>query len=49
MVFTKKEDTEPTQNKRIKKSKVKFYNEIIEDEDEEEEEFMITLQKTEDG
>ena len=45
MVFTKKEDTEP-QNKRIKKSKVKFYNEIIE---EEEEEFMITLQKTEDG
>ena len=42
MVFTKKEDTEP-QNKRIKKSKAKFYNELLE------EEFMITLQKTEDG
>jgi hypothetical protein len=39
MVFTKKDDTEP-QNKRIKKSKVKFFNEIIEDG---EEEFMITL------
>ena len=32
-------------NKRIKKSKVKFYDTIFDDEDE----FVITLQKTEDG
>lgn len=44
MVFTKK-DEDMNVNKRIKKSKVKFYDTIFDDEDE----FVITLQKTEDG
>jgi len=38
MTFTKKEDSEQPLNKRNQKSKVKFFNDEIE-----EEEFMITL------